>query len=244
MMPGEKKVMPNGALCGVREYRCRTFMLPSRGEKLFMLSTECAEVLGYMYDFVLFDTSRTLHQVITSETEKDDLVSREILPPSYRSKYVAVVNARSIFRQFGSRVVVNGRRVRDDYWETRAREKGFAEADSAGPTRPGAGKAREEATSAISDEHMEHSLPLLSESDGGSGVPSAFELYRNNCEAEIIAKNPGLGTFEMSKVFIELCLEEKQEVKNHWIHRAEASHNLSTATPPGKKTSQNGGRQC
>lgn len=39
---GEKKVMPDGALRGDREYRCRTFRILSRGDKLFMLASECA----------------------------------------------------------------------------------------------------------------------------------------------------------------------------------------------------------
>jgi hypothetical protein len=43
---GEKKVTANGQLLDGREYRCRTFFVPNRGDKLFMLATECARVLG------------------------------------------------------------------------------------------------------------------------------------------------------------------------------------------------------
>jgi hypothetical protein len=50
-----------------------------------------------------------------------------------------------MFRQFGSRVIAGGRRVRDDYWESKAREQGFTEGDSAGEKRPGAGRASEAA---------------------------------------------------------------------------------------------------
>ena len=46
-----------------------------------------------------------------------------------------------MFRQFGSRTIVNGRRVRDDYWETKARKEGFTEEDLAGEKRAGAAKA-------------------------------------------------------------------------------------------------------
>lgn len=44
-LDGEEKVEPNGALQGGRKYRCRTFLVPNRGDKLFMLATECAKVL-------------------------------------------------------------------------------------------------------------------------------------------------------------------------------------------------------
>jgi hypothetical protein len=140
---GEKKVMPNGQLTGNREYRCRTFLVPNRGDKLFMLATECARVLGYRDSYLLFNKNRSLFKIIASQVEKDDLVNQEILPFSYRSRQIAIVTARSMFRQFGSRVIVNGRRVRDDYWETKARKQGFTEADPAGEKRPGASKARE-----------------------------------------------------------------------------------------------------
>ncbi|KAK3945323.1 chromatin remodelling complex Rsc7/Swp82 subunit-domain-containing protein [Diplogelasinospora grovesii] len=145
---GEKKVLPNGQLTGNREYRCRTFLVPNRGDKLFMLATECARVLGYRDSYLLFNKNRSLYKIIANQVEKDDLVSQEILPFSYRSRQIAIVTARSMFRQFGSRVIVNGRRVRDDYWETKARKQGFTEADPAGEKRPGASKAREVANEA------------------------------------------------------------------------------------------------
>lgn len=142
---GEKKVMPNGQLNGNRKYRCRTFLVPNRGDKLFMLATECARVLGYRDSYLLFNKNRSLHKIIASQDEKDDLVQQEILPFSYRSRQIAIVTARSMFRQFGSRVIENGRRVRDDYWETKARKQGFTEADLASDKRPGGAKAREAA---------------------------------------------------------------------------------------------------
>lgn len=142
---GEKKVMANGTLLGNRTYRCRTFLVPNRGDKLFMLATECARVLGYRDSYLLFNKNRSLFKIIASQPEKDDLVSQEILPFSYRSRQIAIVTARSMFRQFGSRVIDGGRRVRDDYWETKARKQGFTEADPAGEKRPGQAKAREAA---------------------------------------------------------------------------------------------------
>lgn len=152
---GEKKVMPNGQLLGGREYRCRTFLVPNRGNKLFMLATECARVLGYRDSYLLFNKNRSLFKIIANQTEKDDLVSQEILPFSYRSRQIAIVTARSMFRQFGSRVITNGRRVRDDYWETKARKQGFTEADLAGEKRPGAAKAREAAQAAEQSASMQ-----------------------------------------------------------------------------------------
>ena len=132
-----------GAPLGGREYKCRTFFVPNRGDKLFMLATECARVLGYRDSYLLFNKNRSLCKIIASQAEKDDLIHQEILPYSYRSRQIAIVTARSMFRQFGSRVIQDGRRVRDDYWEAKARKQGFTEDDMAGEKRPGAGKARD-----------------------------------------------------------------------------------------------------
>lgn len=142
---GEKKVTATGHPLDGREYRCRTFFVPNRGDKLFMLATECARVLGYRDSYLLFNKNRSLYKIIASQAEKDDLIHQEILPYSYRSRQIAIVTAKSMFRQFGSRVIVNGRRVRDDYWEGKARKQGFTEEDLAGEKRPGAAKARDAA---------------------------------------------------------------------------------------------------
>ncbi|KAF2274549.1 uncharacterized protein EI97DRAFT_460124 [Westerdykella ornata] len=142
---GETKVTATGHPLGGREYRCRTFFVPNRGDKLFMLATECARVLGYRDSYLLFNKNRSLYKIIATQAEKDDLIHQEILPYSYRSRQIAIVTARSMFRQFGSKLIVNGRRVRDDYWESKARKQGFTEEDAAGEKRPGAAKAREAA---------------------------------------------------------------------------------------------------
>lgn len=91
-----------------------------------------------------------MYKIIATQAEKEDLIHQEILPFSYRSRQIAIVTARSMFRQFGSRVIVNGRRVRDDYWETKARKQRFTEEDLAGEKRPGATKARDVAAAEAS----------------------------------------------------------------------------------------------
>ena len=119
-----------------------------------MLATECARVLGYRDSYLLFNKNRSLYKIIANQLEKDDLIQQEILPYSYRSRQIAIVTARSMFRQFGSRLIVNGRRVRDDYWESKARKQGFTEEDAAGEKRPGAARAREAAAGVNSLNHL------------------------------------------------------------------------------------------
>ena len=138
---GELKISKLGELSGGRTFKVRTFLIPNRGLKLFMLANECAQALKYKNSYeisdALFDKNRALYKIIANQSEKDDLISRGIVPFPYRSDEVALVTARSIFRQFGSRIIRNGRRVRDDYWESKAVEQGFTEDDVEGSEKPG-----------------------------------------------------------------------------------------------------------
>lgn len=126
---GEQKVDANGGLLGGREYRIRTFRLEGRGEKLFMLGAECAKELGYRDSYLLFNKNKNLYKILCHQDDKDQLISMDLLPPAFRTRAIAIVTARSVFRQFGSRVIKEGRRVRDDYWEKKAIEQGFTEHD-------------------------------------------------------------------------------------------------------------------
>ncbi|CAK1365386.1 unnamed protein product [Cercospora beticola] len=123
---GELKVSKDGQLRGGREYQCRTFTLPGRGTTIYMLATECARVLGYRDSDILFNENQTLGKIIIGQAEKDDLLGRNILPRFDRARQVAVVTARSMFRQFGSRVIEDGQPGRDDYWEADAQHQVFA----------------------------------------------------------------------------------------------------------------------
>ena len=145
-----------------------------------MLATECARVLGYRDSYLLFNKNRSLHKIIANQAEKDDLIQQEILPYSYRSRQIAIVTARSMFRQFGSRLIVGGRRVRDDYWEAKAKKQGFTEDDPAGEKRPGATKQREAAAA----EHA-HNATLL------SSMPQSQIIYSNG------EHTPGMATLPM-----------------------------------------------
>jgi hypothetical protein len=154
---GEKKVDSNGHLLGGRQYNCQTFVLPNRGNKLFILASDCATILGYPSSLSMFNENRPLYKIIASQNEKEDLIHLDILPNSHRFLQVTIVTAKSIFRHFGSRIVVNGRRVRDDYWEVNPRKKKFAEEDIAREKRPNAADlihptATTEATASSSDQ--------------------------------------------------------------------------------------------
>ncbi|KAK7429362.1 hypothetical protein QQZ08_004175 [Neonectria magnoliae] len=117
---GEGKV----TLLGDRKYKRRTFQLPSRGDRIFMLANECASVLGYRRPRDLFDNYKAPLRFVISQDEMDLLVQQGFFPASCLPEgQVEIVTARSVFKQHGRYAIVNGRKFHDDYWEHRARLK-------------------------------------------------------------------------------------------------------------------------
>lgn len=183
---GEKKVTATGHLMDGRDYLCRTFFVPNRGDKLFMLATECARVLTYRDSYLLFNKNRSLFKIIASQAEKDDLIAQEILPYSYRSRQIAIVTAKSMYRQFGSRMIINGRKVRDDYWESKAREHGFTEDHLANEKRPGATTKPKEVTTDASQTSA-NAFNLLARGEIVYTPAQGFEGHYKLGTAEIAA---------------------------------------------------------
>ena len=130
---GEKKVDKDGVLEGGREYRVRTFTIDGKGGRLYMLSTEPARCIGFRDSYLFFQKHRQLAKIVLTEDEKHNLISRSIIPHSYKGRNIGVVTARSVFREFGSRIIIGGRKITDDYHVAQAREAGDIEGDLAVP---------------------------------------------------------------------------------------------------------------
>lgn len=130
---GESKVDKLGNLLGDREYRCRTFTIFGRGKRLYMLSTEPARCVGFRDSYLFFTKHKRLFKIIIDDDEKRDLIEREIIPHSYKGRSIGVCTARSVFREFGARILVGGKRITDDYEVAAARAEGVVEGELADP---------------------------------------------------------------------------------------------------------------
>ena len=140
---GETKVDKNGHLQGGREYRVRVFTIASKGQRLYMLSTEPARCTGFRDSYLFFQKHRQLCKVILSDDDKRDLIERNLLPHSYKGRTIGVVTARSVFREFGARIIIGGKKVADDYYAATSRANGDVDGELAAPEDilPGAGQA-------------------------------------------------------------------------------------------------------
>ena len=130
---GETKVDKMGRLQGDREYRVRVFTIDGKGERLYMLSTEPARCIGFRDSYLFFQKHPNLHKIILTEEAKRDLIDRTIIPHSYKGRAIGVVTARSVFREFGAKIIIGGKKVTDDYQAMAARANGDVEGEFAVP---------------------------------------------------------------------------------------------------------------
>ncbi|KAL8799815.1 MAG: hypothetical protein Q9182_005610 [Xanthomendoza sp. 2 TL-2023] len=130
---GETKVDKNGVLLGDREYKVRVFTISGKADRLYMLSTEPARCIGFRDSYLFFQKHKTLWKIILTEEAKLDLIQRSLIPHSYKGRAIGVVTARSVFREFGAKIVIGGRKVTDDYQASAARARGDVEGELAVP---------------------------------------------------------------------------------------------------------------
>ena len=113
---GEEKIDIDGNLKGGRKFKVRTFKLFDNGDRLFMLATEPARAVGLRDSATLFQHHPNLYKYILSQSEKNKLIGQSVLPYSYRNRTISVVAARSVFKEFGHQIIVNGKENDDDYY--------------------------------------------------------------------------------------------------------------------------------
>jgi chromatin structure-remodeling complex protein RSC7 len=130
---GEQKVDKDGHLKGGREYRVRVFTIQGRGNRLYMLSTEPARCIGFRDSYLFFQKHPQLYKIILPEDAKRDLIDRNLIPHSYKGRAIGVVTARSVFREFGAKIIIGGKKIIDDYQVTAARANGDIEGELAVP---------------------------------------------------------------------------------------------------------------
>ena len=130
---GEGKIDKLGYLQGGREYRVRTFTIFGRGKRLYMLSTEPARCIGFRDSYLFFQKHKLLYKIIIDDDEKRDLIERDLIPHSYKGRAIGVVTARSVFREFGSKIIIGGKKIIDDYQVQQMRAAGEVEGELAAP---------------------------------------------------------------------------------------------------------------
>ncbi|KAI7895881.1 chromatin remodelling complex Rsc7/Swp82 subunit-domain-containing protein [Mucor mucedo] len=78
---------------------------------------EPSKLLGYRDSHILFQKHPQLKRVRITDEERHHLIETGLLITRFKNPEVAVLTARSLFKCFGHKVVKNGKRIQDDYFE-------------------------------------------------------------------------------------------------------------------------------
>ncbi|KAJ2632470.1 hypothetical protein H4R22_001242 [Coemansia sp. RSA 1290] len=122
---GEAKIDKDGYLQGGREFICPIFRSPFRRNKRrqYVLTMDCCRYMGARDSYMLFKQHPRMRRVETTQEERDLLADRMMIPKVTRFRPIALITARTAFREFGARIVKNGRYIVDDYWEEARRRE-------------------------------------------------------------------------------------------------------------------------
>ena len=114
---GETKVDRNGYLQDGREYLCTTFTLPGRhASRLYMYAFDVSKLLGFRDAYIFFNRNQAVRRINGTEEDREHLRILNLLPTQLRTRGLAFVTARNVFRVFGHRVVRRGKPSKDDYF--------------------------------------------------------------------------------------------------------------------------------
>lgn len=113
---GEVKISANGDLLDDRKFKVRTFTIIDKEERKFMLATEPARAVGLRDSHLFFQQHPNLYRYVPTQGQKNDMIDRGLIPYSYKSRLIALVTARSVFREFGAKIIEDGQETVDDYY--------------------------------------------------------------------------------------------------------------------------------
>ncbi|KAK7042462.1 chromatin remodelling complex Rsc7/Swp82 subunit-domain-containing protein [Favolaschia claudopus] len=185
---GDEKIDKWGNLLGGRRFKAGTFILPGRHpERKYMLAIDAARTSGFRDSLYYFRRNPLALKQNATQPEKDYLISQGKLGSHLRTRSVTLITARSAFKLHGSKMILDGKWVVDDYYEDKSLEeitaRGLKAGDPVGDLPdPNAQNHSNEPSSLNAA-----ALAAANKNDRGSGV--AMGLYRAGGPTTIFGSN-------------------------------------------------------
>ncbi|KAJ7481514.1 chromatin remodelling complex Rsc7/Swp82 subunit-domain-containing protein [Mycena latifolia] len=121
---GDEKIDKWGNLLGGRRFKAGTFLLPNRHpERRYMLAIDAARTSGFRDSLYYFRRNPLAFKQNATQPEKDYLISQGKLGSHLRTRSVTLITARSAFKLHGSKMIIDGKWVVDDYYEEKSLEE-------------------------------------------------------------------------------------------------------------------------
>ncbi|KAJ7704405.1 chromatin remodelling complex Rsc7/Swp82 subunit-domain-containing protein [Mycena rosella] len=121
---GDEKIDKWGNLLGDRRFKAATFVLPGRhAERRYMLAIDAARTSGFRDSLYYFRRNPLAFKQNATQPEKEYLISQGKLGSHLRTRSVTLITARSAFKLHGSKMIIDGKWVVDDYYEEKSLEE-------------------------------------------------------------------------------------------------------------------------
>ncbi|KAH3666726.1 hypothetical protein WICMUC_005543 [Wickerhamomyces mucosus] len=130
---GETKITENGVLTNGKKFLINTFTLPGRGKELFASGTEVSKFLNCRDAFILYTRYKQLKRQIANEEERKFIDNSSLGLSKLKSRSISYTSVKNLYMVLGAKIVANGLRVVDDYWEDDLIAQGFTEKDQVSP---------------------------------------------------------------------------------------------------------------
>lgn len=170
------------------------FQLPSRGERWYMLSMDPAKVLGFRDSYLFFLRNPNLKRIWATDVEKNVLIERGLLMPNFRTRGIAIVTARSIFKHFGFRIIKNGRQRRDDYYEAAAGPEDIGGEDDSDGEGNGMGYGNGDYLDSIGFDRANSSANRRRQESGPGVLGISFSSSASRHAAAVASRNAHLAS--------------------------------------------------
>ncbi|CAB4445738.1 unnamed protein product [Rhizophagus irregularis] len=118
---GEQKITKDGELLGGRKFKYRFFNYHLEETSGTCYLWILPKLLGFRDSYLFFLRNPTLKRIHATDQERDYLITHGFLPSNFRSRAITLVSARATYKLFGSKIIVGGKRRKDDYYESSIR---------------------------------------------------------------------------------------------------------------------------
>ncbi|KAG6856713.1 hypothetical protein H0H87_001502 [Tephrocybe sp. NHM501043] len=121
---GDQKIDYSGVLLGGRRFKASTFIIPNRHPtRHYMLAIDAARTSGFRDSLYYFRRNLLAFKLNATQPEKEYLIAQGKLGSHLKTRSVTLITARSAFKLHGSKMVIDGRWVVDDYYEEKVTEE-------------------------------------------------------------------------------------------------------------------------
>ncbi|PVU95648.1 hypothetical protein BB561_001685 [Smittium simulii] len=177
---GEKKIDKDGNLIGERSFVIPTFTLPSEKNPSakYMLLTHIMKFAGFRDTNHMQRLYPNLKKIEATPEQRDFLLDESWIYVTRKRLPAFVISAYHAFREFGSKIIVRGKYIVDDYYEKKSREEKLHEYGTIIGGKSLGLRKFTSATNIIEESRLDSPTPLKQKNPGSNKTKENNDKYQ------------------------------------------------------------------